>query len=86
MRIDVTDRSVPKNYPKALGDYCGLGPPCVPLFPYGGNRLITSSVGNKDQFVIVDVEGEPVVIFVVAPADKFDALLPKAQKVLDNVE
>lgn len=86
MRIDVTDRSVPKNYPKALGDYCGPGPPCVPLFPYGGNRLITSSVGNKDQFVIVDVEGEPVVIDVVAPAGNFDEFLPKAQKALETVE
>jgi hypothetical protein len=42
--------------------------------------------GFKERFVIVDVEGETVVIDVAAPADKFDEFLPKAQKVLDSVE
>jgi hypothetical protein len=36
--------------------------------------------------IIVDVGGETVVTDVVAPADKFDAFLPKAQEVLDSVE
>ena len=38
------------------------------------------------RYVIVDVGGETVLIDVAAPADKFDELLPKAQKVLDTVE
>jgi hypothetical protein len=42
--------------------------------------------GVRYRYVIVDVGGETVLIDVAAPADKFDALLPKAQKVLDNVE
>ena len=42
----------------------------------------------KDRYVIVDVvRGETVLIDVGAPADEFDELLPKAQKVLlDSVE
>jgi hypothetical protein len=40
----------------------------------------------KDRFVIVDVEGETVVVDVKATADKFDEFLPEAQKVLDSVE
>jgi acetolactate synthase small subunit len=40
----------------------------------------------KDQFIIVDVESETVVIDVSAASDKFDEFLPKAQKVLDSVE
>jgi len=32
------------------------------------------------------VEGEPVVIDVVAPAGNFDEFLPKAQKALETVE
>jgi hypothetical protein len=84
VRIDVTDTSVPDNYSL---DYCGGPPPCVPLFPYAGvDRTMASSVGIKDRFVIVDVEGESVVINVAAPADEFDGFLPKAQKVLDTVE
>jgi hypothetical protein len=56
----------------------------VPLYP--GIYVLPSDEGLKDRYVIVDVGGETVVIDVVAPADKFDEVLPKAQKVLDTVE
>jgi hypothetical protein len=42
--------------------------------------------GVRDRYVTVDVGGETVLIDVAAPADKSDELLPRAQKVLDNVE
>jgi hypothetical protein len=76
MRIDVTLSSTLENYPR---DFCGVGRPCVPLFPG------IASYG-KDRFVIVDVGDETVIIDVAAPADEFVDFLPKAQKVLDTVE
>jgi hypothetical protein len=81
MRIDVTVSSVPKNHPR---DLCG-GEPCVPLYPISEFRIL-SYEGFKDRFVIVDVGNETMVIDIAAPADKFDAFLPEAQKVLDSVE
>jgi hypothetical protein len=81
MRIDVTDSSMPENFPR---DLCGREP-CVPLFRT--DESITSDYGGgKAQYVIVDVGGETVIIYVAAPADKFDEVLPKAQAVLDSVE
>jgi hypothetical protein len=47
---------------------------------------MTSTIDYKDRFIIVDVEGESVVIDIAAPVDEFDAFLPKAQKVLNTVE
>jgi uncharacterized protein YjbI with pentapeptide repeats len=82
MQIDVTASSTLENYPK---DFCSEQP-CVPLYPISGGSSIVSSEGYKDRFVIVDVGGQTVLIDVAAPADKFDAFLPKAQKVLDSVE
>src|SRR5215218_9643662 len=86
-RIDVTVTSTLENYPK---DLC-LGQPCVPLYPLTaesreGTTWITVDEGYKDRFVIVDVQGETVLIDAFAPTDKFDEFLPKAQKVLDSVE
>jgi hypothetical protein len=79
LRIDVTLSSTPENYSRAL---CGEQP-CVPLTGTG----IVSTKGWKDHFIIVDVDGEPVVIDVsAASADEFDEFLPKAQEVLDTVE
>jgi uncharacterized protein YjbI with pentapeptide repeats len=75
VQIDVTDTSVPDNYSRVL------------FFPFAdGTFVMASSVGIKDRFVIVDVEGETVVINVAAPEDQFDEFLPTAQKVLDTVE
>jgi hypothetical protein len=87
MRIDITETSAPENYPQNV---CGFEQPCVPLYPYSssifGSSAIVSYGGVKHRFVIVDVEGETVVIDVSAPADKFDEFLRKAQKVLDTIE
>lgn len=87
MRIDITETSAPENYPQ---DVCGFEQPCVPLFPYSssisGSSAIVSYGEVKDRFVIVDLEGETVVINISAPADKFDEVLPKAQKALDTVK
>jgi len=76
MRIDVTLSATPKNYPR---QFCNQEP-CVPLY-----LAIHSSPDWKDRFVVVDVEGETLVLDVAAPASKFEEFLPKAQKVLDTV-
>jgi hypothetical protein len=34
----------------------------------------------------LDISGETVIIDMAAPADKFDAFFPNAQKVLDTVK
>jgi hypothetical protein len=82
VQIDVmTETATPEAYPRA---YCG-NKPCVPLFRSGGLSIV-SYADWKDRFIIVDVEGETVVIDVSAPTDKFDEFLPKAQMVLDTVE
>jgi uncharacterized protein YjbI with pentapeptide repeats len=86
-RIDVTVTSKLENYPRGL---C-LGQPCVPLYPLTsesreGTTWIAVSEGYKDRFVIVDVQGETVLIYASAPTDKSDEFLPKVQKVLDSVE
>jgi uncharacterized protein YjbI with pentapeptide repeats len=78
MRIDVTTTSTPENYSQ---DYCGMLSPCVPLYPN-----VVHLADSEDRFVMVDVEGETVVIDIAAAADKFDEFVPKAQKVLDTVE
>jgi hypothetical protein len=44
------------------------------------------SGAKSDLIVIVDVEGETVVINVATRVDEFDEFLPPAQKVLDSVE
>jgi uncharacterized protein YjbI with pentapeptide repeats len=77
MRIDVTLSSTPENYPRHL---C-REEPCVPLY-----QGIGSYADWKDRYIIVDVEGDTVVIDVSAPASKFEEFLPKAQKVLDTVD
>ena|SRR5215211_152154 len=83
MRIEVTASSTTENYPR---DLCG-GLRCVPLFRGSTDEsMILSSEGRKDRFAIVDVGGETVLIDVAAPADYFDAVLPKPQEVLDSVE
>jgi len=46
---------------------------------------MVSYVEAKNRFIIVDVEGETVIIDISASADKFDVFLPKAQQVLDTV-
>jgi hypothetical protein len=69
MRIDVTVTSTPETFPQ---NYCG-GEPCVPLYPLGGTPMVAYPPDvAKDQFGIVDIGVETVVIDVAAPTDKFD--------------
>jgi uncharacterized protein YjbI with pentapeptide repeats len=96
MRIDVRATSTLENYPR---DDCVQ--PCVFLYPaialeccdppeVSGTSIQRGSMRIyeeiKDQYIIVDVKGGPVVINVSAPKDKFDEFLVKAQKILSTVE
>jgi hypothetical protein len=84
MQIDVTASSTLEDYPRKI---C-FSNPCVPLYPTSGGPVFAqpSDEGAKDRYVIVDVGGQTVIINVFAPAGKFDAFSPKAQKVLDSIE
>jgi len=84
MQIDVTASSTLEDYPRNI---C-FSNPCVPLYPTSASPIYVqpSDEGEKDRFVIVDVGSQTVIINVFAPAGKFDAFSPKAQKVLDTVE
>jgi uncharacterized protein YjbI with pentapeptide repeats len=81
-QIDVTVTSKLDNYPRKV---CGEQP-CVLLYPSGESAKVIYE-GWKERFIIVDVEGETVLINVAhTQTSKFDEFLPKAQKVLDSVE
>jgi hypothetical protein len=72
--------SAPRNYPGFCGPIA-----CIPLFPLsvGG---IDAYLGDTDQFAILKVAGETVIIDITGEKDKFEELLPKAQKILETVE
>jgi hypothetical protein len=80
-QLDVAVSSIPRDYPQ----YCPA--PCVP-----GWRLsepvtaFTFFSGDKGRIVVLDVEGEMVIVNAEAPEDEFEEFLPEAQKVLDTVE
>jgi hypothetical protein len=64
----VRTSSKPENHPL---DLCGVFD-CVPLFPFPKSisyRGMASfdKVKGKDRFVIADVGGKPVVIYISAP-------------------
>jgi hypothetical protein len=61
--------------------------PVVPLWQMGtpDSEWIMER-GSKDQITVLAVGGETVIIDVLAPADRFEELLPKAQKVVETVE
>ena len=79
------DVEVPEGYRDVEGGGCAV--PCIPLLRLGNGSVTHITEKGKDGFIILeDVQGETVIIIVSAPADKFEAFLPKAQKVLDTVE
>ena len=85
-----TSKPVPVNVGGASGMQIDVTTSStVPLYPWSGGSPIyvqPSDGGLKDRFVIVDVGGQTVIINIFAPAGKFDAFSPKAQKILDTVE
>src|SRR5215217_3551987 len=85
MLIDVAASSTLGDYPRRK-NFCP--DPCVPLYSTSGGQyyLQPSDEGLEDQFVIVDVGGQTVIINVFAPSGNIDAFSPKAQKVLHAVE
>ena len=81
MQFDAELSSAPSDYP----DIC-RPMPCVPLWPASDGIIAYQVMGYKSRFTILKVAGETVIIDVTAQKDKFEKLLPKAEKVLDTVE
>jgi hypothetical protein len=73
--------SVPRDYPE------DCPAPCIPVWRMGAADFDwIMTLGDKEQITIVDTGGETVIIDALAPEDRSEKLLPKAQKVLDTVE
>jgi hypothetical protein len=73
IQIDVTDVSLPENFPD------------VPIFVTNLSGLVVAPE-RKERFLIVDVGEETVVINVSVPPDKSQESLSKAQNLLDTIE
>ncbi len=41
--------------------------------------------GSKARIVVLDVEGETVIVTAEAPEEEFEEFFPKAQELLDSV-
>jgi hypothetical protein len=80
LRIDVVAGSAPRDYPIECGTT-----PCVELYPFADIGM-ASYIGIDDRYIVIDVNGEAVIIDVGAPSDEFEGFLPRAQEVLDTVE
>jgi hypothetical protein len=80
LRIDVVTSSAPSKYPTECGNA-----PCVLLYPFTGAGM-ASYIGIEDRYIVIDVNGEAVIIDVGAPSDEFEGFLPRAQEVLDSIE
>ena len=79
------DVNVPEGYRDVREGGCAVS--CLPLLRLGGGSVTQVTEKSKDSLIVLeDVEGETVVIIVSAPADKLDAFLPDARKVLRSVE
>jgi|SRR5829696_791290 len=81
MRIDSVVSSIPSDYPED----CPL--PCVPAYSTGEREGASDFVsGTKDRNVVLNVEGQIVLVVFTTSEEEFTELLPKAEEVLDTVE
>jgi hypothetical protein len=75
VRIDSVVSSVPE------------GNSILPLWTYSGRILIGDEKGTQYRTIILEVEGETLLVGLSAPSnDTFEQLLPKAEGALDTVE
>ena len=75
VRIDQTVSSVPE------------GQPWLALWSHQDGFEIRDDKGARGRMIVLEVEGEPLLISASAADDAgFEALLPKAQQVLDTLE
>jgi hypothetical protein len=82
VQVDIEPSSVPKDYSPECGDLA----PCIPLYPFGEVDVMASYLGYRDRFVVLEVDGDVVIIDVAAPTDRFEGLARSAGEVLDSVE
>ena len=82
-QLDVEVSSVLRDYPE------GCPVPCVNAWPRSderGEREFVFFLGDKGRHIVLNVEGETVIVSIEAPEEKFEEFLPEAQEVLDTVE
>lgn len=80
-QLDVVVSSVLNDYPED----CPV--PCVNAWPRSPQPMsFLFFLGDKGRHIVLDIEGETVIVSIEAPEEKFDEFLPEAQEVLDTVE
>jgi excisionase family DNA binding protein len=80
-QFDVDVSFVPEHYPIR-----SCSEPCVPFIRRSDTRPVGFAQGAKRRLMVLDVEGEVVVVNIASAADEFEEFLPKAQRVLDSVQ
>jgi hypothetical protein len=80
-QLDVVVSPATKDYPQ------GCTVPCVPGWDLSEGQYAYYFVsGYETRLIVLDVEGETVIVAIEAPEETFEEFLPKAQEVLDTVE
>ncbi len=80
VRMDMVVSSVPSDYPSDCPR------PCIPVFRNSRGLPFAYWDGNKNRIMVLDVEGETVVISIESPANEADEFFRKAEKVVRTVE
>jgi hypothetical protein len=77
-QLDVVIPAMPENYPS---DECNV--PCLPLFVVDPAGFPLTVFMGKYRIIVLDVEGQPVVIVIDFPDER---TLAKAEEVLKTIE
>lgn len=80
-RFDTKVSSLPEDYYSE--DCLGYG---VPLWPLLEGHHWCADEGFTSRTIVVEVEGETVIVDLYSRSETFEKLLPKAQEVLKTVE
>ena len=80
-QLDAVVSPAPRDYPQE----CPA--PCVPGWDLSeGPEAYDFLSGYKVRLIVLDVEGQTVIVDIEAPEETFEEFLPKAQEVLDTVK
>ncbi len=60
--------------------------PCVPLFKTDEKSRLVAFEGHRTRTIVLELQGETLIITVESPANEFDRFLPRAMGVLETVE
>jgi hypothetical protein len=67
-------------------DIPGYHQTCIPLLSVGRIWEVASLEGNKTRIIVLNAEGESMIILVESPAQWFETFLEKTRKILKSVK